>query len=41
MQGKLDVGLDLGLGNLTPSEAIADGPGDTLFIGLFASWRNK
>jgi hypothetical protein len=39
MQGKLDVGLDLGLGNLTPpGDASA---GDTLFIGLFASWRNK
>lgn len=39
MQGKLDVGLDLGLGNVTPPDPV--GAGDTLFIGLFASWRNQ
>ncbi len=37
MNGELDAGLDVGLGNLTPPDMV--GVGDTLFIGVFAAWR--
>lgn len=39
MEGKMDVGADIGLGSVMTREG--EDVGDTLFIGLFANYRNK
>lgn len=39
MKNQLDVGIDLGLGNLTPARGA--GPAETFLVGLFATYRTK
>jgi hypothetical protein len=42
MQGMLDVGAQFGFASLlTDDQALYTSIGDTIFVGVFATWRNK